>query len=138
MTSSTTSSSTSDRRNEEDLILKIRQEIEKEARRFETARGNNSTAARPRETVGHMGGGGRDIPTFKKKTQDSNIKSKTTPLHQPGAEEGSECVICLEEKKSHILIPCGHYSYCEGCAKSLKNCALCRKKITKRVKVFES
>ncbi|OXA44310.1 baculoviral IAP repeat-containing protein 7 [Folsomia candida] len=53
-------------------------------------------------------------------------------------DEDKQCVVCLERKKTHILIPCGHYAYCDTCAKTLKICALCRVKVTRRVKVFEA
>lgn len=40
------------------------------------------------------------------------------------------CVICFTNKRTHLLIPCGHYAYCQSCVDKLSNkCALCCKHI---------
>lgn len=52
--------------------------------------------------------------------------------------EESKCVICLDSEKTTILVPCGHYAYCSLCASGIVECAICRARIEKRVKVFES
>jgi hypothetical protein len=28
----------------------------------------------------------------------------------------SECSVCMDNKKNHVLIPCGHFCVCEQCA----------------------
>jgi len=37
-----------------------------------------------------------------------------------------ECAICMCEKKSVIVNPCGHYYMCDGCSKSVSKCPICR------------
>jgi hypothetical protein len=37
-----------------------------------------------------------------------------------------ECAICMSAPKSHIINPCGHYYLCEGCAKAVTSCPICR------------
>ena len=49
-------------------------------------------------------------------------------------EENIQCNICMENKKNAVLKPCGH-TYCVACAKKLKECAVCRKKI-KKIEAF--
>ena len=51
--------------------------------------------------------------------------------------ESSACSICLDQKKSHILIPCGHK--CVKCASSLtrKPCPLCRVVVQSTMQVFD-
>ncbi len=51
----------------------------------------------------------------------------------------AECIICLSEKSTHIVLPCGHKCLCLGCSlgSGLKNCPLCRKDVDNIIKVFE-
>ena len=37
-----------------------------------------------------------------------------------------ECAICMVEKKSVIVNPCGHYYMCTACCQSVRNCPICR------------
>ena len=49
------------------------------------------------------------------------------------------CVVCLDEDKSHILIPCGHQCVCGPCGERLAQnpCPICRRAVTMAVKVFK-
>jgi hypothetical protein len=51
-------------------------------------------------------------------------------------EEARICSICMERAKD-TAFQCGH-TVCLTCASSLKYCHICRKKITKRIKIFEN
>ena len=58
-------------------------------------------------------------------------------------KEASLCVVCLDEPKTHIFVPCGHYSCCERCCDLISNgpaekrlCPLCKGAITMGMKVF--
>lgn len=53
-----------------------------------------------------------------------------------GTEERMLCCICLDNVKTHITIPCAHFSYCKICINKLDKCALCNKKIKNTYKVF--
>jgi hypothetical protein len=48
------------------------------------------------------------------------------------------CVVCQEEKKSVLLLPCRHLCLCGACARrdELLQCPLCREDIAQRVDVF--
>ena len=35
---------------------------------------------------------------------------------EPKAADSSLCVVCLEEERTHVLIPCGHKCLCTRCA----------------------
>lgn len=37
-----------------------------------------------------------------------------------------ECAICMTEKKSVIVNPCGHYYMCNSCCHSVSSCPICR------------
>ena len=48
----------------------------------------------------------------------------------------TSCVICLDENREMVFIPCGHICSCLKCAKKLKDCPMCRKKITHSVRFY--
>lgn len=49
-------------------------------------------------------------------------------------DSGSDdCAICMVEAKSMIIVPCGHFYTCKTCTGCLKNCPICRTKITNSV-----
>lgn len=49
----------------------------------------------------------------------------------------SECVVCLDKKRSHAIVPCGHLSLCEFCAKTgrFRSCPVCRGVIESIIKI---
>lgn len=46
------------------------------------------------------------------------------------------CLVCYG-KKDTVLVPCGHYCLCVGCAANITECPLCRVKIMLRQRIFE-
>ena len=48
-----------------------------------------------------------------------------------------ECAICMENPKSVIVNPCGHYYMCGTCGVSVKACPICRGNITSLVNKSE-
>jgi ATP-dependent DNA helicase PIF1 len=46
------------------------------------------------------------------------------------------CVICIDNAKDIVFIPCGHVSVCKNCSDGLKICPLCRSDITTTNKIF--
>jgi len=55
-----------------------------------------------------------------------------------GDREQRTCVICQEEEKTTLLMPCRHLCLCGGCAArpELENCPLCRAPIESRISVY--
>eukprot|EP01084_Bolivina_argentea_P116614 207170_1 len=51
-----------------------------------------------------------------------------------------KCIICLDGKSDHILIPCGHICVCIECKESYNDnnatCPICRGKVTSVIKTF--
>ena len=45
----------------------------------------------------------------------------------------SDCTICMENPKSMVLIPCGHFYTCNECSIKLLKCPICRCEITERI-----
>ena len=50
--------------------------------------------------------------------------------------ELEECVVCMVNKKTVLLLPCKHVSVCKQCSWKLTECPSCRKPIEDRVRVF--
>jgi hypothetical protein len=57
----------------------------------------------------------------------------------PGQDENC-CVICEDRPITHCLLECGHLSFCNHCAPPLvgKECPLCRKVVTRTVRIYQS
>lgn len=52
-------------------------------------------------------------------------------------EDATKCVVCIENMRSHVLIPCGHLCVCDGCGETLQACPLCRTAVVSRHRVFQ-
>jgi len=51
----------------------------------------------------------------------------------------NECVVCLQNTKTHAFVPCGHLCVCEACVPatmSKRKCPICRQGATQAIKVF--
>jgi len=59
---------------------------------------------------------------------------------QPDDSENKLCIICWEAPKTHLFVPCGHYSTCEKCGKAFSNntCPVCRTHVRFVQRVFIS
>lgn len=53
------------------------------------------------------------------------------------ASDDSDCRVCMEAKKNHAFVPCGHIVCCEKCASALKTCPACRAAVTGILKVYD-
>lgn len=50
----------------------------------------------------------------------------------------NSCVICYENDKDCVYVPCNHNAACIRCSKSLKECPICRKRIEDFLKIYRS
>ncbi|XP_061927096.1 death-associated inhibitor of apoptosis 1-like isoform X2 [Apis cerana] len=64
----------------------------------------------------------------------SNIKVQ----NNKSTDDAKICKICYNEELEVIFLPCGHVIACVKCAYDMKSCAMCRKLVTKTVRVFFS
>lgn len=46
------------------------------------------------------------------------------------------CIVCTENDKDMVFIPCGHLCCCSECAQPIELCPICRKTIQQKVKTF--
>jgi hypothetical protein len=63
------------------------------------------------------------------------------PAAQNLDAEETQCVVCFDAPKDHLIVPCGHMCVCAECAEQLNKtitptCPVCREPIQQTVKVF--
>ena len=54
------------------------------------------------------------------------------------AEDGTaldECLVCSDQKRDVLFVPCGHVTVCHACSDRVKKCLLCREFVDDRRKV---
>ena len=69
-----------------------------------------------------------------------NEKDKKGSSAATGLEEFDECVICMDQRKSHAMFPCGHQCVCEACADQItdkgETCPICRAAVIATMAVY--
>ena len=65
-------------------------------------------------------------------------KEKAIHTRMNEEEENRMCVICQEERKSVLLMPCRHLCCCRDCSRreELTRCPLCRNHISQKIDVY--
>ena len=58
-------------------------------------------------------------------------------------EEPKCCIVCFDAPLEAVLVPCGHFALCMGCAGKIKqsnaaDCPVCRNPILSFVKLFSA
>ena len=79
------------------------------------------------------------------KTQElfgEDSKPSPPPAPSPSTEvitEGQECIICLDAKKTVVMIPCKHKCLCSSCSKTndIKECPICRVEVLHALDLLE-
>jgi hypothetical protein len=52
-------------------------------------------------------------------------------------EDPNICIICLDNQRTHMIMPCNHYSYCEACVTPVPGlCPICRDPVGSIVRVY--
>jgi hypothetical protein len=51
-------------------------------------------------------------------------------------DETKYCKICWEKDADAVLIECGHVVACLGCARQVKECPVCRKLVSKAIRIY--
>ncbi|XP_043224669.1 E3 ubiquitin-protein ligase RNF26-like [Amphibalanus amphitrite] len=64
----------------------------------------------------------------------------SSPSRRPAADPSRACVVCLDQDKSVILLPCRHVCLCEPCGRQVgagdRRCPMCREFIQDALKVY--
>jgi L-lactate utilization protein LutB len=92
---------------------------------METSKSEIQTLKEPNRVKEQQMNGTQNVPTSKKiSKQESEEKNE------------SYCIICLDNKKNIVFLPCAHFVSCMECGLSMKNCPVCRTKIQATVRTF--
>ena len=51
-------------------------------------------------------------------------------------QDSSYCVVCMEEPRTVVLVPCGHAMFCKDCSFAVNVCPICRVAIEKRITMY--
>lgn len=74
--------------------------------------------------------------TFRVKRSNSNyLEMMQSPKNFDGT---MNCAICYENDRDVVFIPCKHNVCCIKCSKSIRQCPVCRFKITDIIKIYRS
>jgi len=73
----------------------------------------------------------------RKTIEDQKTLEERIEELQSHIEAVRTCILCVDKDKN-IKFNCGHVVTCNECAKKIKECPICRKKITKKEKVYLS
>ena len=76
------------------------------------------------------------------KTESQNLENirEEIKIIRSSIPTESKCAVCIDNIKSHIIVPCGHKSICEDCAPRIlldRTCPICRQGIQSIIKVYE-
>jgi hypothetical protein len=73
-------------------------------------------------------------------TSDRQVPPPLPPA-KPIEETDRTCVICLDQPRSHLIIPCYHFIACSDCIRNFgfgSECPMCRTKVIETKQVFTS
>merc|ERR1711971_200259 len=55
--------------------------------------------------------------------------------------EENQCAICIENKRTHAAVPCGHFNLCLRCCEQIRlttnKCPICRRNIDSFLKIYK-
>lgn len=81
--------------------------------------------------------GERFVKDVQKSFEEPEISEIKIEEPQEATLVTNTCVICLENKKEFVFVPCGHLAACGKCSFTLNTCPICRTPIDKKQRVFE-
>uniref|UniRef100_A0A1Q3FAG0 RING-type E3 ubiquitin transferase n=1 Tax=Culex tarsalis TaxID=7177 RepID=A0A1Q3FAG0_CULTA len=77
-----------------------------------------------------------DEQKLRDKLEKSRAQRRAQARQQVFNDE-QRCVVCVDNPKEVICLPCGHVCLCENCAEKIKlNCPVCRSKIETKAAAF--
>ncbi|CAK85925.1 unnamed protein product (macronuclear) [Paramecium tetraurelia] len=74
---------------------------------------------------------------FKIGTTSTYLCKRTTQLVADRSHENS-CIICIENDRDALYMPCKHNTACLKCSKNLKDCPICRTKIQDIIRIYKN
>ncbi|KAI5635472.1 e3 ubiquitin ligase domain-containing protein [Phthorimaea operculella] len=79
----------------------------------------------------------KEMEDSMKKQLAAGRRERRAHAREKNLSEVQLCVVCTENPKEIILLPCGHVCLCEDCSDNIKdNCPICRERIESRAPAF--
>lgn len=84
----------------------------------------------------------RDWTTTTRLLQESSRSDSRRSGAPAGTRAGGDCVVCLDDAQTHLLVPCGHLCLCAACSETLMSelcplCPVCRTPCDTATRVFK-
>jgi hypothetical protein len=78
----------------------------------------------------------RQMISAKKIVESEIISQKNAVIDQ--MQDDMQCVICREQQKAVLLLPCRHLCLCQGCSHKheLPSCPVCRTHVVERMRIY--
>lgn len=73
---------------------------------------------------------------FAQKEAAVTSASTSTIELEENIDTKNKCVVCYENDKEFVFIPCGHLATCAKCSFSMELCPICRTVITRKQRVY--
>lgn len=51
-------------------------------------------------------------------------------------DDNNKCIVCMQQEKDSLLLPCRHFCSCVYCGQQLSHCPLCRIKIESKMRIY--
>ncbi|KAI1714847.1 zinc finger, c3HC4 type (RING finger) domain-containing protein [Ditylenchus destructor] len=69
----------------------------------------------------------------------ADLKQQNQHLQEENDRQNREatCIICLDNKREVLFLPCMHFNHCDACAKQINQCGTCRTNIRAKLNVFQ-
>lgn len=71
-----------------------------------------------------------------KETPVTNGETATNELEESSGDTTDKCIVCYENNKEYVFIPCGHLATCAKCSFNMKVCPICRTNIASKQRVY--
>lgn len=72
----------------------------------------------------------------KKEEAVTNGSTSQIEVEEIADDTKNKCVVCYENDKEFVFIPCGHMATCAKCSFSMNVCPICRSNITAKQRVY--
>ncbi|CAG0899057.1 unnamed protein product [Darwinula stevensoni] len=67
------------------------------------------------------------------------LNGRNSEVHEEVVPRDEDlCKLCLEAELNCAFVDCGHMVACLPCAQMVRNCPICRKAITRRIRIFKA
>eukprot|EP00116_Pleurobrachia_bachei_P007511 sb/3467773/ len=86
--------------------------------------------------LGYMGW--KQLCRWKEKRRRERLVEEMERMRENGGSQSECCVVCLDNPRGVVLIPCGHVCMCILCADNMDTCPVCRGQIEQIVRTFNA